>query len=487
MLDDLKRLFRHGGIYLLGNLLNRIGAFLLLPLYTKYLPVADYGILEVLYVSVAVLSVICAAGLSHTTLRFYFDEPDERGRNAVVSTNLILVTLSCLCGALVVLAFGEQASHLLFDSGQYRFAIALCLCIMVLEMSTEVGFAFLRAIENSALFVWLSFLRLLLQLGMSIYLVAYREMGIEGVLIANAVSAGVGWMVVTGYAIQKCGLVFRRSLVTPMVKYSVPMAVGGVLASVSVNVDRLMMKEYLSLEAVGLFALASKFAMILAFLVSEPFSRAYGPFRFSILGKPDAAAIQSQAVTYLVAIASLTALGIALFTPEVLVAFAGREYHAAGVYVPVLLAAGVVSAASYCFETGILAAKRTVLLLYAALAALMAKVVLNILLLPVLQIHGATLAVLLAAIIQTLAIHAMSQRMLPVAYRLGRLGSIMVLAIACFLPSLLLPDPPMLGTFLGKAAIALMFVVVLLACDQELRTAARMALAHLRTRARPGN
>ncbi len=68
MLDDLKRLFRHGGIYLVGNILNRVGAFLLLPLYTQHLPLAEYGVLEILYSTVAIISVLCAAGLSHTTL-----------------------------------------------------------------------------------------------------------------------------------------------------------------------------------------------------------------------------------------------------------------------------------------------------------------------------------------------------------------------------------------------------------------------------------
>ena len=86
MFEDIRSLLRHGGIYLIGNVMNRVGAFLLLPLYTRHLAVAEYGVLEILYSTVAVISVVLAAGLSHTTLRFYFDFKEQADRHAVVTT-----------------------------------------------------------------------------------------------------------------------------------------------------------------------------------------------------------------------------------------------------------------------------------------------------------------------------------------------------------------------------------------------------------------
>jgi O-antigen/teichoic acid export membrane protein len=479
MLDDLKRLFGHGGVYLLGNVLNRIGAFLLLPLYTTYLSVGEYGILEVLYATVAVLSVVCAAGLSHTTLRFYFDQSTDEARNAVVTTNLMLVTLLCCSGAFMVHLFADRLSAALFDSAAYSHAISVCLAIMVFEMTTEVGFAYLRALEKSGLYVWLSFSRLLLQLAMSVHLVANLKLGIDGVLYANLLSAILGWLVVGGFILYKCRLSFRRDLVQPMFRYSLPMAVGGLLGAVSINIDRLMMKEFLSIESVGLFALATKFSMILAFVISEPFSRAYGPFRFSILEKPNAEAIQILAMKCLVAVTCLFALGIALFTPEVLAAFAGSEFHASGIYVPALLLCGIVGAAGYCLETGILAKKKTILLLAATAIATACKILLNLALLPTLLIHGATIALLVTAILQAGIVNVFSQRLMPIRFGFPRLFGFCLLGIACYMPAIIFQPDSVASSLLFKGALAIVFALLIIRLDADIRRVLFVALDNI--------
>ncbi|MBL8524499.1 MAG: polysaccharide biosynthesis protein [Betaproteobacteria bacterium] len=482
MLEDLKRLFRHGGIYLIGNILNRVGAFLLLPLYTQYLALAEYGVLEILYTTVAVVSVLCAAGLSHTTLRFYFDYKDEKDRHAVVTTNLIVILALGISGAILIHLASGPLSELLFNTSAYRHALDICLAIMVLEMSTEIGFAYLRAREKSLLFVWLSFARLLLQLGLSIYLVAVQDMGIHGVLLANLASAALGWLAVIGYTLAHCGLTFRRNMVPAMLRYSLPMAAGGLLGAISTNVDRFMMKEMLSLEAVGLYALAMKFALLLTFLVSEPFFRAYGPFRFSILDKPNAGELQALAVRYLVAAASFVALGIALFMPEVLFLMAGAAYQSAYLYVPVLLMAVVVGAASYCFETGILVKKKTKYLLHISLATLAAKIALNLALIPTLQVHGAALAYLGASLFQAALVNHFSQRLFPVSYPYAAMMRVVLIAAAVYLASMWIDYRNWFISIPAKLALVAVFVALLLAADNEIRQLLKRGIQRLRKR-----
>ena len=79
-MSDIKRFFKHTSIYAIGNIINRIGAFILLPVYTNYLSVSEYGIVEIFYVISSVVSGILAIGLAHATLRFYFEFNDESDR-----------------------------------------------------------------------------------------------------------------------------------------------------------------------------------------------------------------------------------------------------------------------------------------------------------------------------------------------------------------------------------------------------------------------
>ena len=71
-MSDIKRFFKHSSIYAIGNILNRIGAFLLLPIYTTYLTVVEYGTLEMFYLVSSVVSGILAIGIAHATLHYAF-------------------------------------------------------------------------------------------------------------------------------------------------------------------------------------------------------------------------------------------------------------------------------------------------------------------------------------------------------------------------------------------------------------------------------
>lgn len=480
MHHKLKRFFQHGGIYLLGNILNRVVAFLLLPLYTNYLTVAEYGVLEMLYATVTVISVMLSAGLSHTTLRFYFDYHEEHDRHAVVTTNLVLILLLGVVGATAVHMMRFSLSSILFDTPAYAEAIDVCLAIMVLEISTEVGFAYLRARELSAFYVRLSFTRLLLQVGMSIYLVVGQRMGISGVLFANLGSVAFVWLVVVGYTLSRCGLTIRPALVLPILSYSLPMALGGIVAAVATNVDRFLIKEFLSLDAVGVYALAMKFAFLLTFLVSEPFYRAYGPFRFTVIHQDDAKVIQGLVVHYLVAGATYVALGVALFTPEVLYFMASPAYQSAYHYTPILLLAMIVSPVTYCFVAGILYKKKTKYLLYLSLVNLLVKTALNVVLILLLGIYGAALAFFIAEVVNAAMINRSAQRLYPISYRYKNMFMFVVLGAVIYSLSLVVDYHTYWLSVPYKLVLMVLYGTILYFADQDIRRLFTKGLAYLK-------
>jgi O-antigen/teichoic acid export membrane protein len=73
MFERMKELLRHSALYGLGNLVARIVGVLLLPLYTRYLTPADYGLIETLVALSAVLTALVAQAMKSAFFRFYFD------------------------------------------------------------------------------------------------------------------------------------------------------------------------------------------------------------------------------------------------------------------------------------------------------------------------------------------------------------------------------------------------------------------------------
>ena len=143
--SDMGRLVKHSSIYAIGSVLNRVGVFILLPVYTNYLSLAQYGELEMFYAIAAVSGGLLSVGLAHATLRFYFEYEDPRDRREVVSTNLVVATGIAAIGALALAPFREAISSLVFGAPGHELGIAIVLATMVLEMSTQIGLAYLRA------------------------------------------------------------------------------------------------------------------------------------------------------------------------------------------------------------------------------------------------------------------------------------------------------------------------------------------------------
>jgi len=469
MTSGITRLVRHAGVYLLGNILSRVGAFLLLPLYTTHLTTADYGRLELLYVVTALASVVWSAGLAHTTLRFYFDEKEESGRHVVVVTNLALSAFLGTVGAGALALFADPIAELVLDDIAYSSAIRLCLVIMVFEMTSEVGFAYVRARERSVLYVQLSVLKLVAQVGFSVYLVAYAGRGLFGVLTANLVAVVLVWLIVIGFVLRNCGFRVGFARIPEMLRYSIPFGFSGVLVAVMGSADRFLIKEMASLADVGIYAVAVKFAMIMMLVVAEPFYRSYGPFRFSIIEQANAKALQSLVAEQIFAAGLAVGLGLAMFTPELLRLMASAEFHASAIYVPLLVMALAVGILGYCFETGVLYRKKTGYILAVRLVDVTVKIGLNLLLIPALGVLGAAVAALCTAVVSASLMNAFSQRLYRVEYRYGAMITMAIGAALLMVVSLALEGRSLWVSVPAKMALLAVFLSGLIATNRRTR------------------
>lgn len=127
---DVGRFFRHSTIYAIGSIVNRAGAFLLLPLYTSHLTTGEYGTLELYYVIAAVVSGLLSVGIAHATLRFYFDYADQQDRDSLVTTNLIASFVITGVGAGLLLFAAEPISRWVIGSPGPQWAMPIVLATL---------------------------------------------------------------------------------------------------------------------------------------------------------------------------------------------------------------------------------------------------------------------------------------------------------------------------------------------------------------------
>lgn len=460
-MSDIKRFFKHSSIYAVGNIINRIGAFVLLPVYTNYLSVTEYGVLEIFYIISSIISGVLAIGLAHATLRFYFEYDDQRDRNQVVSTNFIGSLLISIIGVSVVALIAPTISEELINNPEYVKGIYLVLGILVFELSSQICLAYVRAIEYSMFFVFISIAKLIIQVALNSYLVIVVEAGVIGILVGNLVTVIVGWLVLSIFTLRKCGFGFKWKKFQPVITYSFPFLLSTIVGLVSTNVDKFILNYMVSLEALGLYALALKFSMIIEQLVGEPFSRSYGAFRYTIMKDQDVGAMQASIVKYLLIITSIVSLGIAFFVKELLIIMSEPGFWKAADIVPVVLIASIFKIMTYPAQSGILFAKKTGYLFYFTFLAACVSAASNYIFISLYGLIGAAISLVITEGCVLFVTNKISQKYLKVNYEYGKMFVIIFIAAALYLVSFEVSDSGMLISLTAKSALMLMYIAFL--------------------------
>ena len=119
----IKSTLRHGGIYTLGMVLSRLVGFVMIPVYTRVLSPADYGVLEILSLTTDILSMLAGMGIGLAVMRFYYRAADQGERRVVVSSAaLLLAAVFVAVSSLGLIAAGPLTTLLLGDGASVRLA-----------------------------------------------------------------------------------------------------------------------------------------------------------------------------------------------------------------------------------------------------------------------------------------------------------------------------------------------------------------------------
>jgi O-antigen/teichoic acid export membrane protein len=227
-------------------------------------------------------------------------------------------------------------------------------------------------------------------------------------------------------------------------------------------VDRIIIVRAAGAGAVGLYSLAVKFAQGVNVLV-RGFQLAWPPLAYSIRDDDEARLAYAAIVTWFVTGCAFFVTGLWLFSRWIVRALAAPEFF--GAYKPIgLIATGVTLYALYMVLLVVLGrTDRTEFNFPATIAALVANIALNLVLVPPYGIVGAGIALVASYLVVVALMYVFTQRRFPVPYEWARLGRVVAVSAVLIASSeLLLPGEGAAG-LLGRIPFWLAFPVVLLA------------------------
>ncbi len=420
----LRRLATTGAAYTAASILSKVIAVALLPLYTRHLTLADYGAAEVMFAAVVSASIVVRLGMIEALLRFYYRREEDPDR--VVATSFAALFWVTSAVALIALPFAGQISEALLKESSPGLAQISIGGLWALTMF-EYLLTLFRLEERARAFFVTTIFNVLVTIGLTVVLVVGEGEGARGLLLGSYASGGAFVLGLIIVHRRRLSLRFDPALLRRLFRFGLPTMPAELSLYLLNFVDRIIIVRTIGLPQAGLYSLAVKFAQAVNVLV-RGFQLAWPPLAYSIRDDGEARRTYAAVVTWFVAGCAFVVTGMWLLSRWIVRALAAPaffdSYKAIG-----LISVAVTLYALYLVLVVILGRTgRTGFNFPAAIAALIANVGLNLLLVPPLGIVGAGIALVVSYLVVLVLMYVFTQRLFPVPYQWGRLTRITVIS-----------------------------------------------------------
>lgn len=419
-------------IYGLGIALNYGIGFILLPLYSRLMPVEQFGILEILNRTVGVISLLILANYAITFIRFYREKEDPEYRKLVTSTCMLLILCIAAPIAGVATLLREPLAELLFKSEEYSFYFVLLAGRYFLGMLFVVPFVYYQATEQPGRYVAVSASKFAMQLVLTVLLLYNMEDKVAAVLygfiITNIIYLSTVGLWIFMHSARRIDLGIAKQLV----RFTWSFTFLGIFGFIMSNGDRYVLNEYCGKSAVGIYSFGYKIGLFLNTIVFSPIIRAWNARMVDIVRRPDGTAQLAKLTSYALLIYTFSALLLSVYAREVVLIVMGPRYYESYIVIPLIVFAYAFWGISLFFDTGIYVTKKTYLKTWQGVTAAV-SVGLYLWLIPKHCMMGAAWATVGTYFCYAVLSWYLNTRALPTRYEFGKLLKILMAAVILYL------------------------------------------------------
>lgn len=404
----LKSFFRDSALYAIANLFTRGISFVLLPLYTAVLSPTDFGMIDFITIVGSLVAVTTALEVTQGLHRYV---PEHLGTEEpkLYASTALWFTISCYSLLLILFnVFADSISVMMFDTADKS------LLVKIASISYLVNAIFyliqsqlrceLKTKENVAC-VTLSALCISLFTAIALLVLSA---GVEGAILAIISGNVVGIVLAFYFCRASIGFVFSSTHLKAMLKFSIPLIPSSVGVITAMYIDRISIKEMLSLQELGIYGVASRVAFITSLLIVG-FQQALTPLIYSRYKKPETPKQVARLFQIFIAAALVFFLVISFFRHEIISIIATEAFARAADLIPFLCAA-VIFSTLYIFFPGLGIEGKTKTISIISLATAAVNLVLNYLLIPEFGLVGSSFANCFSAALGFLCYYYFSQK-----------------------------------------------------------------------------
>jgi len=418
-ISSAQKLVVHFSQFLGGGVLMMLLGFLTFPILTRLLTREDYGILGLASNTVAIAVAIAKGGLSDSIVRFYREYASAPDRLTMFTSTVL--TRGVLLSVVVVAVYAfavPSLPHLIGIEPKY----VTCFLVMALYLFVRplniIVLNYLRAVEKIVLLNAVNVISKVAGIAIAFTLLLVVVGELYGYLLGIALAElGAGiylyrWLLTSHqYSLARAS----GALSIELVKFGAPLLLSELAYLLLSFADRFMIVAYLGQDTLGLYTVGYNIPSYLNDLVMFSLSYAVVPIYTELYlseGKAATEQFLSRSLNYYLMAMIPVCVGYAAVSQDVVNILASPKYVEAAAFSPMILVGLTFLGMNSMLYAGLYVEKRSGQILIVMLCAVVLNIAANLLLLPRYGATGAAMATLIACLMSSALMAALSLRYL---------------------------------------------------------------------------
>jgi O-antigen/teichoic acid export membrane protein len=288
--------FKNIATFGLGHVISVGVSFVLLPIYSAYLGVDEYGVIASMQVLSALLLTLVPLSLERSLFRVIYNyDSDEVRREFIASVFWGMISIGVLLSGVCIL--GKDVLGMMFSSITF-FPYYFLVIISIVPISIITIFkVYCQFKEQAFNFILATILQLLIVSSLSLLFVIHYELGAYGFLLGLSIGNIVAATPLAVLLTREVGVSLKIKYLKPALWFSIPI-LPTLLSSFILNLsDRIFIDNYFSQTDLGLYSLGYKVASVMK-LVASSFVLAYSPIFYRMANSKSYEEAKSELYNY---------------------------------------------------------------------------------------------------------------------------------------------------------------------------------------------
>lgn len=423
-----KSLLKQTVIYGLATVLPRMLSFLLVRLYTDYLPNKEYGEVSVIFSYLVFFNVVLSYGMETAFFRFY---NSESNKSKVISTSTISLFWSTIGFLALFLLFRKDLALWSEINVEY---VVFTIWILALDALAIIPFSKIRAEGRPIKYAVIKISNVVINLSLNIFFLAFlpnwatntdnvfiqtiyhQDFQIGYIFVSNLIASLFTLLFVFPDYI-KIKWQFDVDLWKKMMQYGLPILVAGIAFAINEHFDKILLDwMHVDMADIGAYSACYKIGMFMV-LFRTAYTLGIEPFFFSHAKSENAPQTYATITKYFVIFGSFICLGVIVFADILkLILVNNQSYWSAMNIVPLIVLAnfflGIYTNLSVWYKL----IDKTRIGAYISIVGAIVTLVLNLLLIPIISYMGSAIATIFAYGTMMFISYYMGQKKYPIPY-----------------------------------------------------------------------